>query len=94
MNEKAYTTAYNHNTRYYGYFEPYKKYTYSSNVFYRDTNGTWDGNFLNWVTMRRVDVVRKVLMGGLATSRTGGGNQMNIGEASASWRAYTSTTGR
>jgi type IV pilus assembly protein PilY1 len=35
----------------------------------------WDGNFLNWLCMRRTDVLRKVLMGGLATSRTGGGNQ-------------------
>ena len=46
-------------------------------------NGLWDGNFLNWVTMRRVDVIRKVLMGGLATSRTGGGNQTIYGETPA-----------
>ena len=80
MNLQAYIGAYDHNTRYYGYFEPYKKYTYGSNIFVRDTNGPWDGNFLNWLTMRRVDVARKVLMGGLATARTGGGNQTNIGE--------------
>ncbi|MFC1823192.1 pilus assembly protein [Thermodesulfobacteriota bacterium] len=85
MNSGAYSADYDHNTRYYGYFEPYKKYTYSSNVFYRDTSGDWDGNYLNWVTMRRVDVVRKVLMGGLATSRTGGGNQTNIGEDPSGW---------
>jgi len=83
MNLQAYTGAYDHNTRYYGYFEPYKKYTYGSNIFVRDTNGSWDGNFLNWLTMRRVAVARKVLMGGLATARTGGGNQTNIGEAPA-----------
>ncbi|MGD8846418.1 MAG: hypothetical protein PVI54_12945, partial [Desulfobacteraceae bacterium] len=40
----------------------------------------WDGNWLNWLSMRRVDVLRKVLMGGLATARTGGGNQVNYGE--------------
>jgi type IV pilus assembly protein PilY1 len=40
----------------------------------------WDGNWLNWLCMRRIDVMRKVLMGGLATSRTGGGNQTNYGE--------------
>jgi type IV pilus assembly protein PilY1 len=40
----------------------------------------WDGNWLNWLSMRRIDVLRKVLMGGLATSRTGGGNQVNYGE--------------
>ena len=84
MNFAAYEDpTYDHNTRYYGYFEPYKKYTYGSNIFVRDTNGPWDGNFLNWLTMRRVDVARKVLMGGLATARTGGGNQTNIGEAPA-----------
>jgi type IV pilus assembly protein PilY1 len=44
------------------------------------TNKLWDGNWLNWASMRRVDVLRKVLMGGLATARTGGGNQVNYGE--------------
>ncbi len=42
--------------------------------------GLWDGNFMNWCTMRRVDVLRKVLMGGLATTRDGDGTQINIGE--------------
>jgi len=42
--------------------------------------GLWDGNWLNWLCMRRIDVLRKVLMGGLATARTGGGNQVNYGE--------------
>jgi type IV pilus assembly protein PilY1 len=83
MNEQAYSDAYDPTIRYYGYFEPYKKYTYGSNVFVRDEFGDWDGNFLNWLTMRRVDVARKVIMGGLATSRTGTGNQTNIGEAPA-----------
>ena len=90
MNFQAYTGDYDHNTKYYGYFEPYKKYNYGSNVFVRDPYGDWDGNFLNWLCMRRVDVARKVLMGGLATSRTGGGNQTNIGEAPAqSGRDFT-----
>jgi len=84
MNFQAYSGNYDHNTLYYGYFEPYKKYSYGSNVFVRDpASGTWDGNFLNWLTMRRIDVARKVLMGGKATSRQGGGNQTNIGEAPA-----------
>jgi type IV pilus assembly protein PilY1 len=81
MNEQAYYDGYDHNTRYYGYFEPFKKYSYASNIFVRDPSGSWDGNFLNWLTMRRIDVARKVLMGGLATSRQGTGNQVNIGEA-------------
>ncbi len=81
MNEQAYYGAYDHKTQYYGYFEPYKRYRYGSNIFVRDPGGAWDGNFLNWLTMRKIDVARKVLMGGLATSRTGTGNQTNIGEA-------------
>jgi type IV pilus assembly protein PilY1 len=65
---------------YYGYFDPASQYTYTTNEFDRDPNGNWDGNFLNWLTMRRVDVARKVLVGGLASSRTGGGNTKLIGE--------------
>lgn len=45
--------------------------------------GLYDGNWMNWATMRRVDVARKVMMGGLATARTGGGNQTLYGEVPA-----------
>jgi type IV pilus assembly protein PilY1 len=83
MNEQAYWDTYDHSIEYYGYFEPYKKYSYGSNIFVRDPAGPWDGNFLNWLTMRKIDVARKVLMGGLATSRMGSGNQTNIGETPA-----------
>ena len=49
------------NTTYYGYFDPTAKYTYAlSNEFDRDPAGGWDGNFLNWLSMRRVDIARKV----------------------------------
>ncbi len=67
-------------TRYYGYFDPDAHYSYSSNRFVRDPNGPWYGNWLNWLSMRRVDVARKVLVGGKATSRTGGGNTTLYGE--------------
>lgn len=40
----------------------------------------WDGNWMNWASMRRIDIARKVIMGGLATSRQGNGNQVNYGE--------------
>ena len=92
MNEQAYYGAYDHTHRYYGYFEAYKKYSYASNVFTRNAAGGWDGNFLNWLTMRRVDIARKVLMGGLATARTGGGDQTNYGETpQQEGRDYTKT---
>jgi type IV pilus assembly protein PilY1 len=80
MNSAAYRDTYDHGKTYYGYFEPHKKYSYGSNVFVRNDSGSWDGNFLNWLSMRRIDIARKVLMGGLATSRQGTGNQTNIGE--------------
>ncbi|MBI5739669.1 MAG: hypothetical protein HZA16_03015 [Nitrospirae bacterium] len=60
---------------YYGYFNPLSRYSYSANAgghFYEDAAGSWDGNFLNWLTMRRVDIVKKVLVGGKATPRSGG----------------------
>ena len=79
------TTPYDPTRNYYGYFvagtpADRVKYSYISNKFDRDPSGEWEGNFLNWLTMRRADVARKVLVGGLATSRTGGGNTTLIGE--------------
>ncbi|MES0395993.1 MAG: PilC/PilY family type IV pilus protein [Syntrophobacteria bacterium] len=79
------TTPYDPARNYYGYFvagTPANRvmYSYTSNKFQRDPSGEWEGNFLNWLTMRRADVARKVLVGGLATSRTGGGNTTLIGE--------------
>ena len=75
---------------YYGYFVAGTMgsrvwYSYSSNKFSRDPSGEWEGNFLNWLTMRRVDIARKVLVGGLATSRTGGGNTTLIAEDPTQW---------
>ena len=61
---------------YYGYFDSAKCYTYNStdNRFVPAgmASGTnkhycsnqWSGNFLNWGTMTRMDVVRKMLYGG------------------------------
>lgn len=66
-------TTYRHTFDYYGYFDPYKCYSYSgtTNRFEptaisstKYCNGNWSGNFLNWATMTRMDIVRKVLYGG------------------------------
>ena len=63
---------FNPNRRYYGYFNPDQWYVYlNSNLFQpsgaiagaRPAN-SWSGNFLNWLTMRRVDVLRKIMTGG------------------------------
>ncbi len=67
--------------KYYGYFNPDGRYTYSSNVFRRDdAAGAWSGNFLNWLTMRRIDVLRKALMGGKKPCETCNGNANLQGE--------------
>jgi len=63
--------------RYYGYFNPNQWYTYASNRFSpvgtiqggvrNPTNkpaNAWSGDFLNWLTMRRVDILRKIMTGG------------------------------
>jgi type IV pilus assembly protein PilY1 len=57
--------------RYYGYYDPDQWYIYSSNKFSPSgpttrakTSSEWSGDFLNWLTMRRIDVMRKVLTGG------------------------------
>jgi len=44
------------------------------------TSSEWDGNFLNWLTMRRVDVIRKVMTGGRTTSGEGSGYNRLITE--------------
>ncbi len=69
--------GYKHSIDYYGYFDPYKCYVYQGSganakfVPVRQTqnkycggNNEWSGNFLNWLTMARIDVLRKTLYGG------------------------------
>ncbi len=70
---------------YYGYFKSNMWYTYDNTRFVeagsksgpRPAN-SWDGNFLNWLTMRRVDIARKVVVGGKAVSRIPGSNQHEL----------------
>lgn len=58
---------------YYGYFDSYKCYQYSSTEQYfypvsisplKTCSGQWSGNFLNYLTTARLDAIRKVLYGG------------------------------
>jgi type IV pilus assembly protein PilY1 len=68
---------------YYGYFDSYKCYTYSSGVFTpagasksksnknnKKCSGQWSGDFLNYVTMSRMDALRKVFYGGYRSTDT------------------------
>jgi type IV pilus assembly protein PilY1 len=57
---------------YYGYFESNQCYSYSSNIFTpvgptgagKTCSGQWSGDWLNYMTMSRIDALRKVLYGG------------------------------
>ncbi|MEQ8661240.1 MAG: PilC/PilY family type IV pilus protein, partial [Gammaproteobacteria bacterium] len=76
-------STYENSFSYYGYFDPDKCYSYTSDDFgsgdavphfepqafttdhYCDAvAGEWSGNFLNWATMTRMDIVRKMIYGG------------------------------
>ncbi|MGQ9795427.1 pilus assembly protein [Desulfosoma sp.] len=68
--------GYKHSIDYFGYFDPYKCYTYQTScqekfvsprytaTKYCGGAGEWSGNFLNWLSMSRMDVLRRVLYGG------------------------------
>ncbi len=77
MNEAAYKAAAFVTTKqYFGLFDPLECYTYGSNKFQPnpaanptspgtcDTSYPWSGNLLNYVSMRRIDIVKWVMMGG------------------------------
>ena len=62
---------------YFGYFDSYKCYDYSSNKFTPDSTttdktcaGNWSGDFLNYLTTSRMDALRKVLYGGYRSTDT------------------------
>lgn len=69
---------YNHAVDYYGYFDAYKCYTYANNLFTpvsvsgnKYCSGSqWSGNFLNYLSMSRIDVIRKILYGGYRSTDT------------------------
>lgn len=62
----SYIDTFHSENQYYGYFDDHSKYSYNPGYryFYEDPDGDWDGNFLNWAAMTRIDVARKVLTGG------------------------------
>ena len=64
------------NTRYLGYFDPDKCYTYGSSGYFTPSgsatskaagyacSGQWSGNFMNWATSSAIDILRYGLTGG------------------------------
>lgn len=73
-------TTYKDSFAYYGYFDSNKCYSYSSSLFSPSgavTSGThqcggtaWSGNFLNWASMTRMDILRKTFFGGYRSTDT------------------------
>lgn len=61
---------------YYGYFDPYRCYVYNNPTFDHGSRKTaltdacgashWDGNFMNWLAVRKKDAAIQALMGGKA----------------------------
>ncbi|MBT0665626.1 Ig-like domain-containing protein [Geobacter pelophilus] len=77
--DSNYDTSYDSGKTYYGYFDSTKMFQYdtTSGGFFKinsaaaiDKTSFWSGNFLNWLTMRRTDLVRKVLVGGKISPRS------------------------
>ncbi len=75
----ALDTVYSDDIEYYGYFHSDYCYGYAGGVFSPSSSvspgthqcsGAWSGNFLNWLTTTRIDVVRKVLYGGYRSTDT------------------------
>jgi type IV pilus assembly protein PilY1 len=74
-------TQYKHSYKYYGYFDNQRCYDYNTttNRFVPlgkvDAAGyctaQWNGNFLNWGSMTRMDVVRRILYGGMRSTDEG-----------------------
>ena len=77
--------GYDDSIGYYGYFDNRKCYTYSTGdgYFVPDSpvpniadhvcsGALWSGNFLNWATMTRMDVLRRALYGGKRLSDANG----------------------
>ena len=78
-------TTFKPDFKYYGYFDATKCYSYDNSRFEPAAIATlttdkrytcpsaqswWSGNFLNWATMTRLDVIRKMLYGGKRSTDT------------------------
>lgn len=83
LNDQAYSSDYNpaqfSSGHYYGYFNPTANYQYNGSRWVVTgaavasgtvANPIVSGNLLNWATMRRVDVAKKLLIGGKASPRS------------------------
>lgn len=112
MNDSAYyppgasSTTYNAATAYGGYFDNTKCYTYASSRFTVAgsragsspyCSNAWDGNFLNWLTMRKIEITKWVMMGGKCAPRVTGncypGGKLTADNPSVSFTKTMDATG-
>lgn len=69
---EEYGYSYKPNKSYMGYFKN-TKYRYvpgANGYFEEDPNGSFNGNFMNWATMHRLDIARIILTGGYWNNST------------------------
>jgi type IV pilus assembly protein PilY1 len=76
--------------RYYGYFNPDSNYRWQTNCFVSDPTGPYPGHILNWATMSRGDIAKRVLIGGKGPSTWGAASDpvRLISEGRSSWTKY------
>jgi type IV pilus assembly protein PilY1 len=102
-----YFYTWNNTTGHIRFEHKYKKISYSNSGYWvtEDLSGgtvnlsdtqivteqLWDGNWMNWLSMRRIDVLKKVLIGGKAT-RIGAGDYLASGEIPAQTSRYFKRT--
>ena len=106
-NDGVLDIRYNPSITYYGYFDSNKCYSYSSGVFEPvatttnkqctgSTSGRWSGDYLNYLTMSRIDALRRVLYGGYRSTDSSTDTILErsyIPQDAHSWgKEYTSTT--
>lgn len=73
-------TTYKDSFAYYGYFDSEKCYSYSNDRYepagavtagtHQCGGAAWSGNFLNWASMTRMDILRKTFYGGYRSTDT------------------------
>ena len=91
------------NNTYFGIFDSLGCYTATNSQFASRTpkslvtdscaNTQWDGNFLNWLAMRKIDLAKKVLIGGrtVSASNTDGTANSLLGEPKTGQAGSTNT---
>ena len=94
--------AYDTTKDYYGYFKTDKYYQYASNKFVENaacsfissdpgymignSSGCISGNLLNWISMSRIDLLRKALVGGKSVSTQTNAHTLR---SEGGWRQFT-----